>query len=311
MVSRTVDTGAPLSISASTRGLADSTPSAQATAAAVAQRARPLGGQVLLGLQVGRPPEIEPATRDRLRDLEQRLRRDRVLREVEVARAVFFGERRQVLDGALGAALAVAGGADLGQPVVAEGALAPVAAARRIVGQRQRRREVAIERQAVEVGRREDCADPPCRGPAAYRAPSSGSRMHHVGAARAAAALSSSARHRPSSACSPSKTTARVERPERARERRAPQADEHLRDARTAAGEVHVGQEPLELERERVRRLQLPGKADARARRRRRARRAAAAPAAAHVVVERIALGARVVGDLLGRGQRERRAIAA
>ena len=60
-----------------------------------------------------------------------------------------------MIDGALGAALAIRGRARLGQAVVAEGALAPVAAARRVVGERQVRREVGVERQAVEVRRRQ------------------------------------------------------------------------------------------------------------------------------------------------------------
>src|SRR3954452_14331170 len=70
-------------------------------------------------------------------------------------RPVLRRKRRQVLAAGLDGALAVAGRADLGEPVVTERALAPVAAARRIVGQREDGREVLVERQPVEVGRRQ------------------------------------------------------------------------------------------------------------------------------------------------------------
>ena len=102
-----------------------------------------------------------------------------------------------------------------------------------------------------------------------------------------------------------------VEGAERPRQVVSREAEEELRDAGTAAGQVHLGQKAPQLEREGVGRLQLPGKADAepdgvdaRLAQPRRQH-------VAHVVVERIALGARVVCDLVGRGERERRAIAA
>ena len=100
-----------------------------------------------------------------------------------------------------------------------------------------------------------------------------------------------------------------VERTERAREAVAGEPDEHLRDAGTAAGDVHVRERALDLERERVGRLQLPGEADGepddvdlRVAEPRDER-------LHHVVVERIGAGAAGALDLLHRRQPEGRAV--
>ena len=104
----------------------------------------------------------------------------------------------------------------------------------------------------------------------------------------------------------------RVERPQRRRQRRPalPHPDQQLRDGGPADREVDARQLAPQLEPEGESGLQLPGKAkrepDGADPRRPQARR----QRAHDVAVERIALGGRVVGDLLGRGEGEGRSIS-
>ena len=155
ITSRTTLTGAPLSMSPRTRGDADSTPSAQATAPASRSTWARSFVRYFSGLRSVAHFRVEPRGEQALGELEQRLRRDRVLREIELLGLPARRERREVLDHRRDLALAVLRRPHLGEAVVAERALSPVAAAGGVVGEREHRREVAIERQAVEVGRGE------------------------------------------------------------------------------------------------------------------------------------------------------------
>ena len=71
--------------------------------AASTQRLGPLRRQVLLGLEVGGPAQLEAGIGERAGQLDDRLGRDRVLRQIEVPRPVLGRERRQVLDAGLDA----------------------------------------------------------------------------------------------------------------------------------------------------------------------------------------------------------------
>ena len=234
--------------------------------AAATQRLGPLRRQVLLGLEVGGPAQVEAGIGERAGQLDDRLGRDRVLRQIEVPRPVLGRERRQVLDAGLDGALAVAGRADLGEPVVAERALAPVAAARRIVGQGEDGREVLVERQSVEVGRRQ--------GPHVLAALAGRElRAQHAIALHEVRDAAERARGIAGLDVLVERATegqqrvlaleddGRVERPERRRERGPPKADEQLRDGGPADREVHARQLAPQLEAEREGGLQLPGEA--------------------------------------------------
>ena len=233
-------------MSSSTRGLADSTPSAQATAPPSAQRLGALGGQVLLGLEVGGPAQVEAGVGERAcASLTQRLGRDRVLRQVEVARAV-LGRRARA--GARPRSRRRARGSWRCRPRRGRsGRTCTCPSSSRASDRRaasSARREVLVERQAVEVGRRQARAGPRCRRRAGSLAPSSGSRCTTLGMPRARArqrrACSSSARQQREQrvlaleddrACRTARARARAPGPE---------ADEQLRDGRPAEGQVHA-----------------------------------------------------------------------
>src|SRR5688572_21660838 len=147
-----------------------------------------------------------------------------------------------MVDDGVDVALAIRGGPDLGEAVMAEGALAPITAARRIVRKDEARGEVAIERQPVEVRRREraEVLHPVSR--------------EEAGTEQAIAEHDVVELTQWSTRCHFERTDEReervltlehargVERTERASETLAREADEHLRDARTTAREVRVGQ---------------------------------------------------------------------
>ena len=63
----TVDRRALVDEARARAGCADSTPSAQATAPPRRSDLGALGGQVLLGLEVGRPAQVEPGVGERAR----------------------------------------------------------------------------------------------------------------------------------------------------------------------------------------------------------------------------------------------------
>ena len=211
-----------------------------------------------------------------------------------------------MLDAGLDGALAIAGRADLGEAVVTERALAPVAAARRIVGQGEDGREVLVERQSVEVGRRQ--------GPHVLAGLAGRElRAQHAIALHEVRDAAESARGIAGLGVLVERATegqqrvlalvddGRVERPERRRERGPAKADEQLGDGGPADGEVHAGQLAPQLEAEREGGLQLPGEAerqpdgaDARGAQSRREH-------VHDVGVERVALGRGVARDLLGR----------
>ena len=160
-----------------------------------------------------------PASRDRLRELDQRLRRDRVLREVEVARAVLRGERRA---GGRRCARRRARGRWRCRPrrgrsgrrctcpssSRASGRTAAPARGAKYwsSGRPSKSGAGSTRRSSHAVARR-----------ASWR-PAARSRCTTLGSSRRSAASRRARGTAPSSVCSPSKTHGRVERPERARQ---------------------------------------------------------------------------------------------
>ena len=244
--------------------------------AAVAQRLGPLRRQVLLGLEVGRPAQVEAGVDDRLRELDDRLGRDRVLREIEVARPVLRRERRRC---STHASRRRARDSWRCRPRRGRsGRTCTCPSSSRASDRRAGRatgEKYVVERQPVEVGRGQ-ARRSSMPWPGATARPSARSRMHDVGAARAAAASRRARGTSASSVCSPSKTTAESNGPSA----RASAGPRRRMSICVMPGPPHVrctsGSARLSLSANAYAGCSCPGK-QTESRRRRRSRRAAAA----------------------------------
>jgi hypothetical protein len=176
-----------------------------------------------------------------------------------------------------------------------EGAHAPVAAPRGVVGEHQLGREVAIEGEALEVGGRQDAEVldhlAPHQAPADARVFPAGDLLRQVEKGDLALV-----HHRG------------AERPERPLQTLAREAEEDLGERRASDRDVDAGEALAQHVGERVRRLDLPREGHREAD---QADPLGAEPIGeqGEVIVEGVALGARVAGDLVGGEQGERGAV--